>query len=262
MRRFAALVGTILAPFLATVGCATDADHAPPAASARTAPPAPKPLPPVSPETLARLEADLVRIPAGSLPSRWEKHVKLAPVPVGSFWMARHEVTRRDWAEVMGEGPGPDAESAMLPVANITWREAHRFLDRLNEAKGGPVFRLPTASEWELGCRAGAQGRVPIQANEKTLGQYAWWGKNSREEPHPVGRLKPNAYGLYDILGNVAEWCETALDPDATDRLRANPGGNFVDANLVGQDCNPRAFLAEDGREAFTGFRLASSVGK
>ena len=152
MRYVAAILGVAV---VAIIGCA-ETNQSPPAAAERNVPPAKKALPPVSQEILTRVDADFVRIPAGSLPSRWEKHVKQPPIPVGSFWMARHEVTQRDWVDVMGENPSEGAGDPMLPVTNLSWRDAHRFIDRLNQAKGAPIFRLPTAQEWELGCRGGA----------------------------------------------------------------------------------------------------------
>ena len=138
-------------------------------------------------------------------------------------------------------------------MTNVSWHDAHRYIERPNQAKGKQVFRMPSAQEWELGCRAGAPGHVAIQAKESTLSQYAWWGKNSGDRSHPVGGLRPNAFGLYDMLGNVAEWCETAEDPKAKDILRVNAGGHFSDQNLVGQDCSTTSWLrtrtpGRDGR--------------
>jgi formylglycine-generating enzyme required for sulfatase activity len=162
----------------------------------------------------------------------------------------------------MGANPSEEQDDPMLPVTNVSWHDAHGYIERLNKAKGESVYRLPTAQEWELACRAGALGHVTIQAKESTLSQYAWWGKDSADRSHPVGRLKPNAFGLYDMLGNVAEWCETAEDPKAESVLRVHAGGHFADENLVGQDCSTTSWLDENAREKWTGLRLARSAEK
>jgi formylglycine-generating enzyme required for sulfatase activity len=247
-----------------TAACATHTSNS----AKRTpsaAPPAklqPTPAPAVSPELLSEIEADLVHVPAGTLPSRYTSRGKQAAVKVGGFRLARHEVTQQQWSAVMGGNPSKERGDPQLPVTNVSWHDARKFIERLNKAGGGAEFRLPTAREWELACRAGAQGHVSMQSSEAALNQHAWWGRNSGGHSHPVGRLKPNALGLYDMIGNVAEWCETAEDPKARDILRVHAGGHFLDQNLVGQDCSTTAWLAEDAREEWTGFRLARDEAK
>lgn len=255
----------VCAAAAAASACATNTGTSP--ETPRPAPAA-RPEPRVAADTLAKIEAGLVRIPAGRLPSEYRTHramesgKKDPAFPIDTFWLGRYEVTQEEWTAVMGENPSEWSGDPRLPVTNVSWPDAKRFVARLNEAKGAPVFRLPTAEEWEYACRAGTVGRVPLQAKESTLSQYAWWGKNSQGHPHPVGRLKPNAFGLFDILGNVAEWCETP-DPEKIQgaTLRVTAGANFEDANLVGQDCRPGGAMGETGRDAYTGFRLAKSQG-
>lgn len=137
--------------------CATGPSNPPAAETPRE----PRPLPTVSTETLSRIEADLVRIPAGTLPAdfRTEHAVRTMvmdpPVKISSFWLGKHEVTREEWALVMGDDPDGAPGEPRLPVTNVSWNDAQRFVARLNEARGGSSFRLPTAEEWEFGCRAG-----------------------------------------------------------------------------------------------------------
>ncbi|HKF43903.1 MAG TPA: formylglycine-generating enzyme family protein [Thermoanaerobaculia bacterium] len=256
--------GAVLFAALAA-SCATDTSSAKKARPAATVPaptpkPQPAPAPAISPQLLAKIEADFVRIPAGTLPSRYESRGKRPETKVAAFAIGRHEVTQELWTAVTGENPSRHRGDPQLPVTNVSWNDAQKFIERLNEAKGSRVFRLPTAREWELACRAGAQGHVAAQSSESSLDLYSWWGRNSGSRSHPVGTRKPNAFGLFDMLGNVAEWCETAEDPKAKDILRVHAGGHFLDQNLVGQDCSTTAWLAQDAREEWTGFRLARTA--
>ena len=208
----------------------------------------------------------MVRIPGGTLAADYRTEhayrtlVKDPAVPIAAFWLGRHEVTRGEWSAVTGENPTGAEGDFQFPMTNVSFLDAHRFLDRLNGDRRPARFRLPTAAEWEYACRAGVRGHVAIQANESTLSLAAWWGKNSGGGPHPVARLKPNVWGLFDMLGNVAEWCETESEMKFSRTLRVTAGAHFADENLVGQDCRPGGAMGEDGRDRYTGFRIAKSA--
>lgn len=118
------------------------------------------------------------------------------------FEMGKYEVTQAQWEAVMGSNPS-DNKGPRNPVDNVSKDDIHAFLDKLNAQNDGYKYRLPTEAEWEYAARAGSPD--PPKAS---LGEYAWFNDNSGDTSHPVGLKKPNAWGLYDMLGNVRECVE------------------------------------------------------
>ena len=118
------------------------------------------------------------------------------------FELGKYEVTQAQWEAVMGSNPS-DNKGPRNPVDNVSKDDIHAFLDKLNAQNDGYEYRLPTEAEWEYAARAGAPD--PPKAS---LGDYAWFADNANDESHPVGLKKPNAWGLYDMLGNVRECVE------------------------------------------------------
>jgi formylglycine-generating enzyme required for sulfatase activity len=151
---------------------------------------------------------------------RGEGEGPLHEVCVDGFWMGKYEVTQAQWQQIMGENPSYHTEEkvgmdpANHPVDTISWDAVQEFILKLNEEAGANVFRLPSEAEWEYACRAGAQTAYSFGDDVKKLGEYAWFGENSLGKSHPVGQLKPNAYGLYDIHGNVYEWTADPWHPN------------------------------------------------
>jgi len=123
-----------------------------------------------------------------------------------AFEMGKYEVTQAQWEAVMGTNPsyyrGPDR-----PVEQVSWNDVQEFLGRLNARNDGYRYRLPTEAEWEYAARAGATGDY-----YGNLDEIAWHGRNSANQTHPVGQKQPNSWGLYDMLGNVWEWCQDWYD--------------------------------------------------
>ena len=137
------------------------------------------------------------------------------------FYLQTTEVTQRQWEAVMGTNSsyfkGPDR-----PVETVSWEDAQEFLKKLNAQEKDSRYRLPSEAEWECACRAG--GQEPDEA--ANLGEVAWWGMNSNNETHPVGQKKPNAWGLFDMRGNVLEWVEDWYDSGTYARgQRLDPAG-------------------------------------
>jgi formylglycine-generating enzyme required for sulfatase activity len=118
------------------------------------------------------------------------------------------EVTQEQYERVMGTNPS-DFKGPQNPVEGVSRNDAVEFCRKLSaENSSGYVYRLPTEAEWEYACRAGTQTKYNFGDSDAELGDYAWYAENSGETTHPVGGKKPNAWGLYDMHGNVREWCQ------------------------------------------------------
>ena len=152
---------------------------------------------------------------------------EMVPIPGKTYAMCKYEVTQALCLAVLGANPSR-FKGADRPLENVTWDDCRMFLDKLNaqpEVKAsGRTYRLPTADEWEYACRAGATGDYckladGTEITKETLGEVAWYIKNSDDMTHPVGQKKPNAFGLYDMLGNVSEWTSTVDDDDRDNLL-------------------------------------------
>ncbi len=123
-----------------------------------------------------------------------------------AFYLGVCEVTQGQWEAVMSANPST-FKGASNPVEKVTWDEATEFCKKLS-AKEGKTYRLPTEAEWEYACRAGTTAVYSFGDDESQLGEYAWFDGNSGRTTHSVGQMKPNPFGLYDMYGNVYEWCQ------------------------------------------------------
>jgi formylglycine-generating enzyme required for sulfatase activity len=124
------------------------------------------------------------------------------------FYLGVYPVTQAEYERVMGGNPSYFTGDANRPVEQVSWDDAVEFCRKLSE-KEGRTYRLPTEAEWEYACRAGSTTRYCSGDDEVSLGEYAWYEDNSGPGvgTHPVGEKRPNAWGLYDMHGNVWQWC-------------------------------------------------------
>jgi len=193
------------------------------------------------------------------------------------FYLGICEVTQAEYQWVMGTNPSEfKADGGQLPVEQVSWNDAQEFCRKLSalpeERQAGVVYRLPTEAEWEYACRAGTTSRYAFDEPEESLVNYAWYKTNSDSKTHPVGTLKPNAWGLYDMHGNVWEWCQDWYDAEyygtspiddprgpAEGSDRVNRGGSwYYDASHCRSAYRSR--LGPGYRRDFRGFRLVRTV--
>lgn len=158
------------------------------------------------------------------------------------FYMGKYEVTQAQWQSIMGNNPSY-FKGNNLPVEQINWEESQTFIQKLNQLGLG-TFRLPTEAEWEYACRAGTTSRFywgedldNLRQEDLSINNYAWTAFNARERTHDAGLKAPNAWELYDMSGNVFEWCQDWLgdysslpqiDPTGPDSRPSNAGSTRV----------------------------------
>ncbi|MBI4229424.1 MAG: formylglycine-generating enzyme family protein [Planctomycetes bacterium] len=185
------------------------------------------------------------------------------------FYMGVTEVTQAQWEAVMRSDPS-GFKGADLSVDRVSWDDCQEFIRRLNAREAGVTYRLPTEAEWEYACRAGTTTRYGFGDDEARLGEYAWYFANGGRT-YPVGQKRANGWGLFDMHGNVWEWCQDwyaetygsgeqvdPAGPGSEDGRRVLRGGSW--SNNVGDLRSARRYgSAPSNRLYGCGFRLARS---
>ena len=197
----------------------------------------------------------------------------MVQIPGRGYKMGKTEVTQAQWKAIVGGNPSR-FEGDDNPVENVSWDDCQRFLSLLNSIPvvrdSGLTFRLPLDAEWEYACRAGATGKYCLlsdgtEITKESLGQVAWFEDNSDKKTHPVGQKQPNAFGLYDMHGNVWEWCQEEIGVVDSWRKgrdsehdRVNRGGSCCDS---ARRCESsyRGWDSPSNRLGILGFRLCGS---
>ena len=188
------------------------------------------------------------------------------------YWLGKTEVTQGQWESVMGSNPSKfKASGSNAPVEMVSWEDIDLFCKKLTERErsagrlpAGYEYRLPTETEWEYACRAGTTGPY---AGE--LDGMAWYRENSHQKTHSVGQKLANAWGFYDMHGNVSEWCSDLYSDDPSSNIQAPSGPSSGSVRVVrGGDWSGNAWdcrsTVRDGdipgdRRDMIGFRLALS---
>ena len=160
--------------------------------------------------------------------SDWEKPTH--PVTISQpFYLGKYPVMQAQWEAVMGDNPSCFKGNPNHPVEDVSWHDVQAFMHKLNEREGGGNYRLPTEVQWEYACRAGTE----ISRYHHDVDAIAWYKANSNGQTHPVDQKLPNAWGLYDMLGNVWEWCHDGLRAYTADAAVDPMGPTEADAHRV-----------------------------
>ena len=223
------------------------------------------------------ISIEMVKVEAGTFmmgatsemkdPYDWEKPVHQVTL-TNDYYMGKYEVTQALWQAVMGNNPS-HFKGENLPVETVNWNECQEFISKLNSMTGRK-FRLPTEAEWEYAARGGKKSRGYQYSGSRKISDVAWYDEDSGSNTHPVGTKQANELGIYDMAGNVCEWCQdwygSYLSSSQTNPIGATSGSIRVDrggcwyafARFCRSSC--RSYCVPVGRFGYIGLRLALSV--
>lgn len=212
----------------------------------------------------------MAEIPSGYIELRDDRKKEKWTVNIDSFWLSKFPMTQDFYFELTNERPST-FKGDRLPVETVTWKDAANFCNKLSKQTGlvqcyliledneeitfdktANGFRMPTEAEWEYACKAGTTG-----IRYERLDLIAWYRDNSENQTQTVGQKQPNAWGLYDMLGNVWEWCSDIYDSEVYGSYRIFRGGGWCDEERSVMTTNrrrshPLKFKIDD-----LGFRIA-----
>jgi formylglycine-generating enzyme required for sulfatase activity len=264
-------------------GCESRPAPAPPPA-AKPEPPAPTPPGPDDPDSgvipgplgeffINKFGMEFALIPTGKFQMGAKNHtddekpVREVTIPE-QFYMGRTEVTQLQWKSVMGDNPS-FFKNDKAPVDQVSWLDCQEFIKKLNDKRDGYVYRLPSEAEWEYVCRSRTTGDY-----YGPLDEVAWYEKNAEGATHPIGEKKANAFGMFDMHGNVWEWCQDvhhesyagaptdgAAWEDAAGSERVIRGGAWDSGTTICRS-SFRYHQPADARFANVGFRVVCQLAK
>ena len=203
---------------------------------------------------------DMVKVEAGTFmmgatsemqnPSDEEKPVHQVTL-TNDYYMGKYEVTQALWQTVMGRNPS-EYKGVNLPVEHVSWKDCQKFISKLNSMTGRK-FRLPTEAEWEYAARGGKKSRGYQYSGSSNISDVAWYDENSGYETHPVGTKQANELGIYDMSGNVWEWCQ-----DRYVSYVSSPQTNPLDANSESSHVYRGGSWFSYARHCRSSFRISS----
>jgi formylglycine-generating enzyme len=220
-------------------------------------------------------EPDLIFVEGGTFKmgsNDYDDEKPIHDVRLDSFYMGKYPITQAQWKTIMGNNPS-HFKGDNLPVEQVSWEDTKLFLEKLNQKVPTNLqrgkYRLPTEAEWEYAARGGNKSQGYTYSGSNDIDEVAWYDKNSGNKAHEVGTKKANELGIYDMSGNVWEWCEdwygtyeneAQTNPRGADRgsNRVSRGGGWL---YNPQDCRAtnRYDLSPTGRDNGLGFRVALS---
>ncbi|MFZ4549311.1 MAG: formylglycine-generating enzyme family protein, partial [Bacteroidales bacterium] len=159
-------------------------------------------------------------------------------VTVSDFYIGKTEVTQKQWRDIMDDDPSYFKNCDNCPVEQVSWEDIQIFIQKLNQTTGRP-YRLPTEAEWEYAARGGIKSKGYTYSGSNILGDVAWFTDNSNSKTHPVAQLQPNELGIYDMSGNVSEWCRNWYGV-YTSYTQTNPEGPSMGAR---RECRGGSWL-------------------
>jgi formylglycine-generating enzyme required for sulfatase activity len=217
------------------------------------------------------IPVDMVFVKGGTLQNKNTS----GTIAVGDFYIGKYEVTQKQWLDVMGSYPGTAPSSTYgvgdnFPMYYVSWNDAQTFITKLNAMNGGGNnFRLPTEAEWEYAAKGGSSQQSYTYAGSNTVGDVAWYTSNSSSKTHAKETKVANSIGIYDMSGNVWEWCQDwvggsggegaiPIPTPTSGSSRMNRGGSWYN---VMSNCTVsyRSGSSPDDRNFDHGFRLACS---
>ena len=222
-------------------------------------------------ETVSGLNIEMVFVEGGTFQmgsNDGESDEKpVHPVTLSDFLIGKYEITQKQWRDVKGNDPSNFKNCDNCPVEKVSWDDVKDFIIKLNK-KTGKIYRMPTEAEWEYAAKGGNKSNEYTYSGSNTIGYVAWYSDNSGSKTHPVGQKQPNEIGLFDMTGNVWEWCSDWYGEDYYQSSpSSNPKGALSGSFRVyrggvwstgAQNCRTsyRSRNYPDSRYNYLGFRL------